>query len=141
MIWSILPEGINTWLLHLIAAVFNCQPSESSALTIQTPEWKTQSWKFFNKKYLLAHRPLNKDVYMNWYYMNMAWFSKKKKYIVVRVLPMIIAQICTIWFADHGLLLRTGTPPEKQIMISLLRNQLQIHKFCSRIIPSNMKFM
>ena len=56
MIYSILLEGTNTWLLYLIAAVFNCQPIQFSALTIQKPEWKTQSRKCFKGKYFPAHK-------------------------------------------------------------------------------------
>lgn len=67
MIYFILLERTNTWLLDLIAAVFNCQPIEFPALTIQNLEWKRNRAEC-SLKQLLAHSSLNKDVYVWWYF-------------------------------------------------------------------------
>lgn len=96
-----------------------------SLLSAQPWQYKHQSEKhraeITLRESTFSHTDLWKKMSI-WADTTRTWHDFQK--IVVRVLPMITAQICPTWFADHGLLLKTGTPPEKQIMISLLRNQL-----------------
>lgn len=122
MIYSTSLEGTNTWLVNFIVAVFNCQAIASLALTIQKPEWKRQSRKHFNGKYLLVHGSLNKDVCRCWDYKKMQQFSKNGRWsaIIGNAQPDLLISVQVS---------ETGRPPEKQLMVSVLRNQHWIHKY------------